>query len=93
MNNDSTAIVTWKQIPVVISILTLLILIFSGYVVTKADKSEVERVEIRCLDRIESLEYSLREMTKEIRGKQDKTYEILLRLHRDGYISNPPTRD
>ena len=61
------------------------VLITGGTVIaTKADKQEVEKVEQRMATRIHELREDVKEMRDKIESKQDRMYDLLLDIKKNG---------
>jgi len=63
------------------------VLITGGTVIaTKADKQEVEKVEQRMARRIHELKEDVKEMRDKIESKQDRMYDLLLDIKKNGGV-------
>ena len=78
--NENTSIITWKQLGVIIAVVGLFTT-GGGFLYTKADKSELVKVEDRCIKRVDGVEQRVREDIQEIKEKQNKIYDLLLKMH------------
>lgn len=89
MPNGNNSAITWRQVGVIIAIIGLFIT-GGGFLYTKADKQEVVKAEERCTEKINKLEVRVGDDIKEIKEKQNKIYELLLKMktnsfyHRNG---------
>ena len=78
-NGINTAVITWRQIVVIIAMVGLFMA--SGSVLyTKADKTELVRAEERSIVRLDKVEKRVSDDIREIKEKQNKTYDLLLSM-------------
>ena len=77
ISNCKNGNITWKQVGVLISIIGMFA-IFFGWTTTKADKTELEKAEIRVEKKVDSMYGMLKEDIDEIKEKQNKIYDILV---------------
>jgi len=85
MSNGNNSVITWRQVGVIIAMVGLF-MTGGGILYTKADKTELVKTEKRCVERVDRLEKRVGEDIKEIKEKQNKTYDLLLQMKATGSI-------
>jgi len=79
MSNGNSAI-TWRQIGVIIAMFGAL-MVSGGILFSKADKTELVKVENRCGEKVDKLEVRVKDDINDIKEKVNKTYDLLLSIY------------